>query len=923
MVFAFGNMQDGALGDGKPIDDEGTNFPARYLAIGIPPENGPMSGKEISQIDAGKATTYFLSREGQVFATGWNFYQQLGAGYSSNQSSVTPIMIPPPNTDMYGKVIKQVSAGQVHALFLDVDGRAYVTGDNSHGQAILNYPLHHTLSVPEYIHTVYAIDPNDPSLADDISPNPIIASVAAGYYTTFLIEKGTGEVFAGGSQLEGAAGLGPSITHDSFLGVQLSSVASLVGVNVTKISGGAHHTLFLDNRGQVWCVGFGGFGQLGTGMLETLYTPALITHNLGDDHPLSGVRIKVIATGAYHSVFATEEGQVFVVGSNESGQMGVGYVSAFFSFPHPLSLETPDLYNRTVVDAACGEDFSVLKTDNGELYFVGGNRYGQNGFRKEDPIVSSVVGTWTFVSGFAVGSSFAFVIDNIICPPGNTLRDIYTLDCESCPDGRYCPTEYIFYTPKLCDDYTWSRQNSSAKSNCTKEQCGKGYVCKDGLKKECPPGQWSELSIPNQCSQQFCGRGYICQNGKKDPCPPGQWSEPGDVACGPCPPRMVCAEGEISGASIFSFLEAQIVGGALIMGLCFCCFFIITLSIVSWVVLRGFRQRAESSDKRVKLLEDYLKPEDEEDANRARLLIKNSLLEIDYAEISISRKLGSGGSGSVVLLGDWKGIQVAVKVFKVTNLSGEKTYDAYERELSVMIGLRHPSLVVLLGCCLNYPRLALVMEYCSQGSLAECISSGRFRNFSIATIYSIVRDICEAAHYLHSREVLHRDIKCDNIFLTANNRGKLADFGLSRVQEKLDEESLATNSVVGSFYYCAPEVTNQQPYDYKADVFSFGIVLYEMFTNKLGPYEDCTPLQAQFRTAENPNFRPDITKIESGPFGEKAWILEECWSANPDERPDFKQLREHFRHGDLRESTDLLDQMMVGTTLEKEMDSYF
>ena len=87
--------------------------------------------------------------------------------------------------------------------------------------------------------------------------------------------------------------------------------------------------------------------------------------------------------------------------------------------------------------------------------------------------------------------------------------------------------------------------------------------------------------------------------------------------------------------------------------------------------------------------------------------------------------------------------------------------------------------------------------------------------------------ICLALQYIHSRKVLHRDIKSSNIFLTGNNTVKLGDFGISRV---LTNSVQAANTVVGTPYYMSPEICQNKPYNFKSDVWSLGCVLYELCT---------------------------------------------------------------------------------------------
>lgn len=101
--------------------------------------------------------------------------------------------------------------------------------------------------------------------------------------------------------------------------------------------------------------------------------------------------------------------------------------------------------------------------------------------------------------------------------------------------------------------------------------------------------------------------------------------------------------------------------------------------------------------------------------------------------------------------------------------------------------------------------------------------------FTEDEIFNWFVQICLALEYVHGRKVLHRDLKCSNIFLTGNNTVKLGDFGISKVLENTNQAAM---TVVGTPYYMSPEVCQNHPYTFKSDVWALGCILYELCTLK-------------------------------------------------------------------------------------------
>ena len=141
--------------------------------------------------------------------------------------------------------------------------------------------------------------------------------------------------------------------------------------------------------------------------------------------------------------------------------------------------------------------------------------------------------------------------------------------------------------------------------------------------------------------------------------------------------------------------------------------------------------------------------------------------------------------------------------------------------------IRHPNIVLFLGACTKAPNLCIVLEYCSRGSLWSLLHDAQIKmSWEYRKKFALV--IAKGVYYLHTnqRPILHRDLKSLNVLLDHALNCKLADFGWTRV---IDKEM---TSKIGTYQWMAPEVIRGYKYSEKADVFSFGIILWELATRK-------------------------------------------------------------------------------------------
>ncbi|KAF8819515.1 protein kinase domain-containing protein, partial [Cardiosporidium cionae] len=280
--------------------------------------------------------------------------------------------------------------------------------------------------------------------------------------------------------------------------------------------------------------------------------------------------------------------------------------------------------------------------------------------------------------------------------------------------------------------------------------------------------------------------------------------------------------------------------------------------------------------------------------------------EVNPTEVIMQEKIGSGGT-SQVYRGFWRGTEVAVKVLTDVNATtfSEKTLTDFQRELKIMQCLRHPNLVLFMGAYIRQSPFAVVTEFCAGGTLFDILhrklppSGLPGANFlTWKQKYKLALDIARGLTYLHSSKpsIIHRDMKSLNILLAAPIQrredvplAKVADFGLSCVRIT-DTAQYATNAV-GTYHWMAPEILAGKVYDRKVDVYSYGIVLYEIISGCL-PYEEMaeisTPVQIGLAVCNG--HRPDVRHIPASCPMNFRNLMTSCWAQDAKNRPSFDSI---------------------------------
>ena len=224
----------------------------------------------------------------------------------------------------------------------------------------------------------------------------------------------------------------------------------------------------------------------------------------------------------------------------------------------------------------------------------------------------------------------------------------------------------------------------------------------------------------------------------------------------------------------------------------------------------------------------------------------------------IIEPLGEGGMAVVYKAYDTHlECEVAVKVIRTENLpqSGvERALKRFEREAKAVARLTHPNIVKVTDYGEEDGKPYLVMPFLPGGTLKQLIKERGQIPWQEAA--RILIPIAEALAYAHDEKVIHRDIKPSNILLTRSGQPMLTDFGVAKIiEDEATQDLTGTSATVGTPEYMAPEQITSKTVDARADLYSLGVVFYEMITGRK-PFEADTPLAVLFKHASDPLPRP-------------------------------------------------------------------
>ncbi|KAJ6765416.1 SERINE-THREONINE PROTEIN KINASE [Salix purpurea] len=263
-------------------------------------------------------------------------------------------------------------------------------------------------------------------------------------------------------------------------------------------------------------------------------------------------------------------------------------------------------------------------------------------------------------------------------------------------------------------------------------------------------------------------------------------------------------------------------------------------------------------------------------------------LLIDPKLLFIGNKIGEGAHGEVYK-GRYGDRIVAIKVLHRGTTSEERAAleDRFAREVNMMSRVKHENLVKFIGACKD-PLMVIVTELLPGMSLRKYLVSVRPKQLDLYVAINFALDVARAMDCLHANGIIHRDLKPDNLLLTANQKSvKLADFGLAReetVTEMMTAET-GTYPLLQLYSTVTLRQGEKKHYNNKVDVYSFGIVLWELLTNRM-PFEGMSNLQAAYAAA----FKQERPALPDDVSPDLAFIIQSCWVEDPNLRPSFNQI---------------------------------
>lgn len=252
--------------------------------------------------------------------------------------------------------------------------------------------------------------------------------------------------------------------------------------------------------------------------------------------------------------------------------------------------------------------------------------------------------------------------------------------------------------------------------------------------------------------------------------------------------------------------------------------------------------------------------------------------EIDPTHLTFVQEVGSGQFG-LVKLACWQGTRkVAVKMIREGMMSEED----FVEEAQVLMKLSHPKLVQLLGVCTQQVPIFLVFEFMENGSLNDFLRRNR-GTLTRSTALGMCQDVCEGMEYLEASNFIHRDLAARNCLVGESLVVKVSDFGMTRFV--LDDQYTSSSGTKFPVKWSAPEVFRYGRYSSKSDVWSYGVLVWEVFSEGKTPFEHLSNSDAVEEISNGLRlFKPKLSSEKVYQF------MNSCWQESPELRPSFCQL---------------------------------
>lgn len=280
--------------------------------------------------------------------------------------------------------------------------------------------------------------------------------------------------------------------------------------------------------------------------------------------------------------------------------------------------------------------------------------------------------------------------------------------------------------------------------------------------------------------------------------------------------------------------------------------------------------------------------------------------EIDPTKLVINSAIARGTYGKVYR-GIYDGQEVAVKLLDFGQQESKtetilcSLRASFQQEVSVWHKLDHSNVTKFVGASLGTSNLKIpsevslnggqiqvpsniycVVEYLAGGALKSFLIKNRRQKLAFKAVVQIALDISRGLNYLHSKNIVHRDVKTENLLMDKLGTVKIADFGVARIEASNPKDMTGGTGTLG---YMAPEVLNGKPYNRKCDVYSFGICLWEIYCCDM-PYPDLSFEEMTFAVVRQKQ-RPRIPSCCPSSLSN---VMKRCWDQNPDKRPEMDEV---------------------------------
>lgn len=784
-------------------------------------------------------------------------------------------------------------------------------------------------------------------------PDETIVAAAAGTWLSMLLDS-NGVAYAFGKNDYGQTSQtelnGTYYNETQHLGVHAVELPPSIQGTVTAIGTGWYHSMLVSTlaNGHIWAWGDNSEGQLGLGTTGG-HTQVPTEVNPGPGSDFSSERVKEVHGGASHSLALTESEKIFATGDNSRGQLGNGGFANSNLFERISTLTGP-------FAAICvGAFHNVVVKTNGEVWVWGSNSFGELGGAtalgtERSPVLLNPNSTGLLkVDEKIIGCAAGAYHTLLLADSGRTVLGFGSDANLQLGQNNESATRDYYFSEPLEVDLSALAVNETVKQ-LSAGLAGSGFVTdfgrvftfgtacfgtvvlgRDGCGKIAEPVQFSPieqeadyivmgafhtivLSKGNRTSFPLTTYQPTCTSDSTDFCQRG----PPPVPLTPPPPPAPEADTP----------EASSDGSTIILSLVFVFVAILVCLLLGVLFLVWYRSRVSATHSEKEALkhssrtsatdsyENLFELDASETAaggaspgKNARKSRGGDLQRIPSEDVEFGKVLGQGNFGAVYHA-MWNEVEVACKAVAIEGIDESETKQLRSElvnEMSLLRQLSHPACVQFHGIVFGPqdPKDSssvtmpwFVLEYMPDGSLEGYLKK-KPQGLTRGTRLQILAQLASGMVYLHKQNVLHRDLACRNVLLKKSGRGafdaKLTDFGLSRREEN---EYVATQSQM-PIRWSAVESLKHREFSKASDVWQFAILSVECFSGAVIPYSHLSTkevVEAVVNRGERPA-RP----TDNGPGGavdvpDSVWgLLEQCWQAEPRDRPSFAHVLKILR----------------------------